>query len=210
MVSLNVFRWAWKAPCWAWLQVNMQSSRFSMHGSIINLYKSRVSLHMAPGWAFTSSSEPPHCKKSWRKTPPAWPDDAVLKYHGDGALFWHADRVNPTSSDDEGGIFRRAMELSYGFCSRRKEFFDNFPSTFRRMKQNRKQQQHWGSNLRSSGLQVTTLPLRHSSFIFCMFASTSFSFVSTLLTIFDNSFPSSVLCPSSIYRVLSRIYYQFH
>ncbi len=25
-----------------------------------------------------------HCKKNWRKTPPAWPDDAVLKYQGDG------------------------------------------------------------------------------------------------------------------------------
>ncbi len=74
-----------------------------------------------------------HCKKSWRKTPPAWPDDAVLKYQGDGILFWHADRVNPTSSDDEDGIFRSAMELSYDFCSHAKEFSDNFPSTFRRM-----------------------------------------------------------------------------
>ncbi len=29
---------------------------------------------------------PTHCKKSWRKTSPAWPDDAVLKYQGDGTL----------------------------------------------------------------------------------------------------------------------------
>ncbi len=102
-----------------------------------------------------------HCKKSWRKTPPAWPDDAVLKYQGDGTLFWHADRVNPTSSDNEDEIFRSAMELSYGFFSHAKEFSDNFPSTFRRMNPNPKQY-HRGSNLQISGFQSNTLPLRHS------------------------------------------------
>ncbi len=35
----------------------------------------------------------------------------LLKYPCDGTLFRHADQVNPTSSDDEDGIFRSALLL---------------------------------------------------------------------------------------------------
>ena len=92
-----------------------------------------------------------HCtaKKSWRKTPPAWPDDAVLKYQGDVTLFRHADQVNPTSSDNEDGIFRGHWHSA--------EFSDNFPTTFRQFSVNfptneNQKCHHRGSNLNPSGL----------------------------------------------------------
>jgi hypothetical protein len=66
-----------------------------------------------------------------------------LKYRGDGTLFQNAYRVNPTSSDDEDGIFKSALVLSRIFLLfsvliddvilknlNAKEFSDNFPSTF--------------------------------------------------------------------------------
>ncbi len=108
----------------------------------------------------------PHCKKSWRKTPPAWPDDAVLKYQGDVILFRHADQVNPTSSDDEDGIFRGHWHSA--------EFSDNFPTTFRQLSvnfpTNENQKCHnRGSNLNPSGSHSSTLPLRHINLLLkCM------------------------------------------
>ncbi len=51
-------------------------------------------------------------------------------FRGTEHFFLHTDRVKPTISDFEDGLFRRAMELSYGFCSHAQEFSDNFPSTF--------------------------------------------------------------------------------
>jgi hypothetical protein len=56
-----------------------------------------------------------------------------LTCKGDGKLFRHEDRVNPTSSDDEDGIFRNHRNFLTVFCSPAKEFSDNFPSTFRLM-----------------------------------------------------------------------------
>jgi hypothetical protein len=56
-----------------------------------------------------------------------------LTCKGDGKLFRHEDRVNPTSSDDKDGIFRNHRNFPAVFCSPAKEFSDNFPSTFRRM-----------------------------------------------------------------------------
>ncbi len=53
-----------------------------------------------------------------------------LTCKGDGKLFRHEDRVNPTSSDDEDGIFRNHRKFPMVFCFPAKEFSDNFPSTF--------------------------------------------------------------------------------
>ncbi len=152
--------------------------------TLFTVYSSKLAF--PSGW-FVEKSQwqiitigPLHCKKSWRKTPPAWPDDAVLKYQWDGTLFWHADRVNPTSSDDEDGIFRSAMELSYSFCSHAKEFSDNFPSAFRRMNQNPKQH-HRRFEPMFLWVQIhysTTAPHLLTIFIKFTFLSTVFSFVS--------------------------------
>jgi hypothetical protein len=54
-----------------------------------------------------------------------------LTCKGEGKLFRHEDRINPTSSDDEDRIFRNHRNFPTVFCSPAKEFSDNFPSTFR-------------------------------------------------------------------------------
>ncbi len=56
-----------------------------------------------------------------------------LTCKGDGKLYRPEGQVNPTSSDDEDGIFRNHRNFPTVFCSPAKEFYDNFPSTFRRM-----------------------------------------------------------------------------
>jgi hypothetical protein len=89
-------------------------------------------------------------------------DDAVLKYQGDVTLFRHADQVNPTSSDDEDGIFRGHWHTA--------EFSDNFPTTFQQFSLNfptneNQKCHHRGSNLNSSGIHFSTLPLRHTNLL---------------------------------------------
>jgi hypothetical protein len=100
-----------------------------------------------------------------------------LTCQGDGKLFRHEDRVNPTSSDDEDGIFLNHRNFPMVFCSPAKEFSDNFPSTFRRMNHQKWHQQD--SIPRPSGLQSTTLPLRHSPFMWILVMALSFTFLST-------------------------------
>ncbi len=129
-----------------------------------------------------------HCKKSWRKTSPAWPDDAVLKYQGDGTLFRYADQVNPTSSYEEDGILRRHWHSA--------KFSDNFPSTFRPFSINfptKESKSNWHqreANPHPSWLHSYTIPLRHTNFLsmWCVALSISLiafslllSFLSTLI-----------------------------
>ncbi len=139
-----------------------------------------------------------HCKKSWRKTSPAWPDDAVLKYQGDGTLFRHADQDNPTSSYEEDGIFRGHWHSA--------KFSDNFPSTFRPFSVDfptifRQLSDKWiKSKLAKAGREPTsfmvtffystTAPHLLSSHCMC-------SFINSLIPFFLHCFPSSILCLSS-------------
>ncbi len=119
-----------------------------------------------------------HCKKSWRKTSPAWPDDAVLKYQGDGTLFRHADQVNPTSSYEEDGIFQRhwhSGKFSDNFLSTLtifRQLSDHSPSTFRPFSVNfptKESKSNWhqrGANPYPSWLHSSTLPLHHTNFLY--------------------------------------------
>jgi hypothetical protein len=85
-----------------------------------------------------------------------------LTCKGDGKLFRHEDRVNPTSSDDKDEIFRNHRNFPTVFFFPAKEFSENFPSSFRRM--NHQKQHERDSIPRPSGSQSTTLPLRHTPF----------------------------------------------
>ncbi len=138
-------------------------------------------------------------RQSWQKILLAWPDDAVLKYQGDGTFFWHTDRVNPTSSDDEDGIFRSAMVYSA-------EFFYGFPfsreGVFRKFSVNLPMNESKSKPIHFSGLQSFTLPLRHTYFLSMEVGQHSlfvrqyfvkifhlFSFVSTLFIFVRLCFP---------------------
>ncbi len=64
-----------------------------------------------------------HCKKSWRKAPPAWPDDAVLKYQGDGEFI-----------DRQSEVFRRVTTMRIKYFDAHwpsVEFPDGFPVSWK-------------------------------------------------------------------------------
>jgi hypothetical protein len=134
-----------------------------------------------------------HCKKKLTENFASLTGCNRRTCKGDGKPFRHEDRVNPTSSDVEDGIFRNQWNFPTVFGSHAREFSDNFLSTFRRKNQ---KQHHRDLILCPSGLQSITLSLHHILFMFtCVTAggdSTIFFFLSTC-------FPSSVLCfPSSV------------
>jgi hypothetical protein len=94
--------WSSMNPGWAWrlFRVSMQclhGSKTDLHGgSIINLHKSRMSLHMAWGWAFKDPGElarlqgdPPPPQLQWASMAPGWASMAsgsayALQYIGTG------------------------------------------------------------------------------------------------------------------------------
>jgi hypothetical protein len=105
-----------------------------------------------------------------------------LTCKGDGKLFLHEDQVNTTISDDEDGIFRNQRNFptvnltsfdSYDrifrgifrrFLNSCEGVFQQFSVSFPTINQNQKQH-YLGSILCPSGLQSSTLPLRHTYFI---------------------------------------------
>jgi len=122
-----------------------------------------------------------HCKKSWRKTPPAWPDVTDSLVRGTENFFYmkiELIRRVPTMKTEYfeiseiflrliwrvltimteyfeiSGIFRR-------FLISREGVFRQFSVSFPTINQNQKQH-HLGSILCPTGLQSSTLPLRHT------------------------------------------------
>ncbi len=78
------------------------------------------------GFIVTSLHSPPALKKKLTENSASLTGCNRLTCKGDGKLFRHKDRVNPTSSDDEDGIFRNHRNFPMVFCSPAKEFSDNF------------------------------------------------------------------------------------
>ncbi len=122
-----------------------------------------------------------------------------LTCKGDGKLFRHEDQINPTSSDDEGGIFRKHRNFPTVFCSHANEFSDNFPSTFDEKSIKSSATGIWSQDLQGYNLLLyhcATLslclyvwqdPLFLAQYMFT-FVSTVFSFVSTVLTFVSTVF----------------------
>jgi hypothetical protein len=142
-----------------------------------------------------------------------------LTCKGDGKLFLQEDQVNPTISDDEGGIFLNQRNFPTIFWSQAKEFSDNFPSAFRQWIKF-KSSTTWArtTSFRVAIFYSTTAPhslcifdehfqyyiLRHYTVYlrqYCIFHCQQcvYTFVSTLFTFVSTVFFSSVLCsPPSI------------
>ncbi len=151
-----------------------------------SLYCSKMRYH-GLGWG--------HCKKKLMENSASLTRCNRLTCKGDWKLFQHEDRVYLTSSDDEDRIFRNHWNFPTVFCSPAKEFSDNFPSTFWRM--NHQKQHQRDSIPHPSGLQSTTLPLRHTLLMGSCVTALSFPFsvlVSTCLPLSVLCCPSSVMC----------------
>jgi hypothetical protein len=113
-----------------------------------------------------------------------------LTCKGDGNLFRHEDRVNPTSSDDEDGIFRNHRNFPTVFLFSREGVFRQFSVNF---------PTNESSKVAPAGLDLssfralihysTTAP--HSLYVICVTALT---------------FPSSVLVYLRQYCVFHRQY----
>ncbi len=112
-------------------------------------------------------------KKSWRKTPPAWPDvtDSLVRgtENFSNMKIELIRRISTTKTK-----FRNHPNFPTVFCSPAEEFSDNFPSTFRRMNHQKHHQRD--SIPHPSGLQSTTLPLRHTLFLWQYVTALGFTF----------------------------------
>jgi hypothetical protein len=130
--------------------------------------------------SLTLPARPPpiHCKKSWRKTPPAWPDVTDSLVRGTENFFdmkIEFIRRVPTMKTEYFDISGILLQLIWRVLTMLTDYFEingiflrfsiltgrSFPTIFRQITQNQQLHQR-GSNLRPSGLQSVTLPLRHS------------------------------------------------
>ena len=128
---------------------------YSHNGS--NLCSKPVAKFIFPDWGI-------HCKKKLTENFVSLTGYNRLKYQWDGKLFQYVDQVNPTSSYEEDGVFRGLWHSA--------KFSDSFPSTFRPFSvnfptnesiANRHQR---GANPHSPWLHSSTLPLRHTNFLY--------------------------------------------
>jgi hypothetical protein len=136
--------------------------------------------------AFGTATPFVHCKKSWRKTPPGWPDvtDSLVRgtehffnmqiklirrtpmmmteYFEISGIFlqiiWRVLTMMTEYFEISGNFLRFPVPMRKSF----QQFSVNFPAEKRNQNHNQHQRD---SNLRPSGLQPTTLPLRHTHFL---------------------------------------------
>jgi hypothetical protein len=129
-----------------------------------------------------------HCKKSWRKTPPAWSDVKDSLVRGTENFFDMKIEVIRQVLTTKTEYFKIIGISRRFFVPTRR----SFPTIFRQLSDQwiNTKSSNRDSIPRTSGLQSTTLPLRplslcdkqaDSTQYFFTFVSTVFSFVSTVL-----------------------------
>ncbi len=141
----------------------------------------------APGIDYALGLNPElhlHCEKSWRKTPPAWPDVTNSLVRGTENFFYMKIELNrrvPTMKTEYFEISEIFLRLIWRVLTIMTEYFEisgifrqflisregvfrQFSVSFPTINQNQRQQ-HQGSIFRPSGSQSTTLPLRHTHFV---------------------------------------------